>query len=58
MTAKERNTVVKCLESSGFDYSFTTMCSFEDLADEKFQKLRKNYVEARKQLADYLGYEY
>lgn len=58
MTDKDKYTVIKCLESGGFDLTFTEFTLFDDLPDKEFQKLKNNYIKARKDLAEYLNYEY
>lgn len=47
--------VIDAIENEGFEYAFVNYSSFETVKDEKFHELRENYLEARKELADYLG---
>jgi hypothetical protein len=38
----------------GFDYCFIGYSSWEELKDEKFHKLRLKYIEAQKELDNYI----
>ena len=43
------------MDEEGFDYCFTDYSEWEDIEDEKFHKLRKNYVKSKKALEDYVN---
>ena len=57
MKTKEKKEILEVVESEGFDYTFTSYGDFEEIKDEKFHKLRKAFLDARKNLADYIGYK-
>lgn len=42
-------------EQEGFHYCFIHYSNFEEVEDEKFHELRKNYIEATKNLEKYLN---
>lgn len=49
--------VLDCIEHEGFDYAFTCYSHFEQVKDEKFHDLRNKFLNARDELAEYLGVE-
>lgn len=57
MLKKEKNYVRATVENEGFDYAFVHYSDFEDIKDEKFHELRKNFLEAREKLAEYIEFE-
>lgn len=54
MNGKELNYIKGTLEKEGFHYAFTGYSDFEEIKDEEFHRLRKAYVKATEELADYL----
>ena len=46
--------IVGCIESEGFDYTFTDYSSFEDVDDDEFQELREGYLTHRKRLVRFM----
>lgn len=42
------------IANEGFDYAFQHYSDFKEVKDEKFHKLRKEYLQAAKDLARYL----
>lgn len=46
--------VVACIDYEGFDYTFMHYDTFKKVEDKRFHNLRKAYLEARKNLANYL----
>ena len=46
--------IVSKMKDEGFDYCFLHYSSFQNIADEKFHQLRKNYINAHKELETYL----
>ena len=42
------------IRNEGFDYAFVHYSRYEDIKDEKFHELRKKFLEARKELNDYV----
>jgi hypothetical protein len=45
------------IDNEGFDYAFRNYHDFSEVKDEKFHKLRKAYLEAYKDLAEYVEYD-
>ena len=54
---KQIKTVLDVIENEGFDYTIFGYSSFEDIKDEKFHLLRKEYLVARTKLAEYVGFK-
>lgn len=57
MTGKEYKYVLETIENEGFDYAFHGYSDFEEIKDEMFHQLRKDYLFARKVLRNYIGDE-
>lgn len=57
MTGKERKYVLSTVDNEGFDYAFVHYSDFEDIEDKEFHELRKNFLEAREKLANYIGFD-
>lgn len=57
MKAKEKKEILEKIESEGFDYVIIEYGDFKEIKDEKFHKLRKSFLDARKNLADYIGHK-
>lgn len=57
MTGKDARYIMDTVECEGFDYAFAHYTDFEDIDDEKFHKLRKEFLDARTKLIDYCGLE-
>ncbi len=55
MTPTESQHVLNVIDSEGFDYTFHGYSNFEEVKDEEFHRLRKEYVAAGERLATYLG---
>jgi hypothetical protein len=56
MTGKEAKYVSACIENESFDYAFHDYSDFVDkVQDAEFHRLRLAYLEARRQLAKYIG---
>lgn len=45
------------VENEGFFYAFKDYSDYEDVDDEKFHRLRKNFLNAAKELGEYLRLE-
>lgn len=43
------------MEHEGFHYCFKHYSRFDEIKDEKFHELRKNYLESAKLLEDYIN---
>jgi len=46
------------MENEGFHYCFKHYSSFEEIEDEEFHKLRKQYLETAELLEKYVKYKY
>ncbi len=57
MNKNYKQTVLNVIENEGFDYTFSGYTSFEDIKDEKFHLLRKEYLTARAKFAEYIGFK-
>lgn len=42
------------IDNEGFDYCFVGYSNWEDIQDEKFHKLRKQYISAQENLENYI----
>lgn len=49
--------VIATIENEGFDYAFAHYSDFEEIGDEKFHQIRKEYLKIRQELMDYIGME-
>lgn len=54
MTNKDKDYVRSVIEAEGFDYAFRHYSTFDKINNGPFHKLRRAYVEAAKNLADFL----
>jgi hypothetical protein len=57
MTGKEFAYVINTIENEGFEYTFDSYSTFDEITDLEFHKLRNAYLQARLELALYVGYE-
>ncbi len=57
MDKHQKQAVNDIVENEGFDYAFVHFSDFEDVEDEEFHKLRNEYLEARKRLADLFDWQ-
>lgn len=57
MTKKEKQEILNIINNEGFEYTFIHYLSFSNVKDKKFHNLRENFMKARKDLVDYLGFE-
>lgn len=57
MKAKDARNVCDTIDNEGFDYTFQHYSHFGEIKDEEFHKLRVAYVQAAKDLAEYIGLE-
>lgn len=56
MTSEEKQDVHSRVDQEGFDYCFRFYSNWEEIKDEKFHKLRENYVKSAQELAKYIGF--
>ena len=54
MTKKEAAKLMYCIEDERFDYAIKWKSSWKEIKDEKFHKLRAEYLEALDKLAGYI----
>ena len=57
MNKDEREYVISTIENEGFEYAFVHYSYFEEIPDEEFHKLRKEFLDARNKLADYVKWD-
>ena len=55
MSEEEKELVKYRVDEEGLDYTFQCYSSFEEIEDEEFHRLRKNYIEAAEELEKYLS---
>ena len=46
------------IDQEGFDYCFTKYSEYQEIKDPKFHELRQTYLEAREELASYVGWDH
>lgn len=51
----DQDRLVFAVESEGFDQAFTTHSAWVDVYNTEFHKLRKEYLQSRNRLAEFLG---
>ncbi|GAB1672258.1 hypothetical protein [Mannheimia haemolytica] len=57
MTEEDKEYLQSKIENEGFEYAFVSYSSFKEIQDEKFHELRKAYLKARSELAEYIDIE-
>lgn len=55
LTKKDKENVLGTIECEGFDYTFLSYTSFDEIEDKKFHELRKKFVDAANELKEYIG---
>ncbi len=55
MNGKDLDYVRDTVENEGFDYAFDGYSDFREVEDEEFHRLRKEFLNARKALREYLN---
>ncbi len=50
-----RQLIQSDVDNEGFEYAFTGYDNYEWVDDDKFQDLRKRYIDAIQELKDYVG---
>jgi len=56
MDKHQIQTVLDVIEQEGFDYAFVEYSNFDDIENEEFHKIRREYLVARDKLAKLIGY--
>ena len=56
MKKKDRIYVLDTIDSDTFEYAFVNYSDFKEIEDKEFHVLREAYLEARADLAEYIGY--
>lgn len=57
LTPKQIEQVRDVVDMEGFDYAFCYHSDFKEMKDKKFHCLRENYVQAARELREYLEIE-
>ena len=57
MKSSDHEEILSRIENEGFDYAFAHYSDFSEIKDKEFHNLRKNFLKARKELVDYVGFE-
>ena len=55
MNAEEKRYVASCINNEGFHYCFDSYSYFEEITDKKFHELREKYLEAARNLENYVN---
>lgn len=55
MKTTDKAAVIDAIDNEGFDYTFKRYSNFDEIKDAEFHRLRSEYVEARDNLAEYIG---
>ena len=56
MTSDDIESLVYHMDAEGFHYCFDGYSRWQEIDDEKFQELRKSYLNAAKELKEYVMY--
>jgi hypothetical protein len=57
MNLEDKKEISYRIENEGFHYCFEHYSNFEEIKDEKFHELRKAYLEAAKNIEEYIKYD-
>ncbi len=57
MDKYQQQAVIDIIDSEGFEYAFVHYSNFDDVENEEFHAVRKEYLKAREKLAKIIGYE-
>jgi len=55
MTRSEKDYVTSIIYNEGFGYTFEDYSDFDEIKDEKFHQIRKEYIEAAEKLRNYIA---
>ena len=55
MKTHELEEIKEIIEGEGFNYTFIHYASFNEIKDQRFQKLKNDYIKAEEKLKKYLG---
>lgn len=56
MDTHQKQAVLDIVDNEGFDYAFVHYTDFNDVENERFHELRKNFLKAREELAKFIGF--
>lgn len=56
MDDHQQKAIMSVINSEGFDYAFVSYSNFDDIENEEFHTVRKEYLKAREKLAKIIGY--
>jgi len=57
MDKYQQQAVIDIIDSEGFEYAFVHYSNFDDVENEEFHVVRREYLKAREKLAKIIGYE-
>jgi hypothetical protein len=57
MDKHQQQAVIDIVDSEGFEYAFVHYSNFDDIENEEFHIIRKEYLKTREKLAKIIGYE-
>lgn len=57
LTDKEKDIICSAIDSEGFAYAFADYSNFDEVKDEEFHRLRREFIDAYNKLNDYVGFE-
>jgi len=56
MDKHQQQVVIDIVDNEGFDYAFVHYSNFDDIENEEFHVVRKEYLKAREKLVKIIGY--
>lgn len=56
MDNHQQEAIMNVIDSEGFEYAFVHYSDFDDIENEEFHTIRKEYLKAREKLAKVIGY--
>ena len=57
MDKHQQKVVTDVIDNEGFEYAFVHYSNFDDVENEEFHAMRKEYLKAREKLVKIIGYE-
>ena len=57
MKTEDKKMVVEAIDGEGFEYAMIHYSDWKEVKDEKFHALRKQYVNAMKEIKKYIDYK-
>ena len=56
MKTEDKKMVVEAIDGEGFDYAMFHYSDWKEVKDKKFHNLRKQYINATREIKKYIGY--